>query len=166
MTPLPPPLELEGCGSGLFQTFWGNCRFIYTFLLLRLSLLPRHNAPGPKIANRTFHTAAQWRLPGQVGAWSDTEGILFVGFRLHGHHYHLSHSESWRRSAATPILNGGCAPVSSGAPAIESTKRTFGAWNVAVLAMDVHPRPRSDLIMNLPPCWLEPSASSLQMKFF
>lgn len=43
----------------------------------------------------------------QVGAARDTEGILFGGFRLHKHHYHLADLESLLCSAATPILSAG-----------------------------------------------------------
>lgn len=68
--------------------------------------------PPLQIVDQAFYTGPQWRLALQVGTWGDTEGILFCGFRLHKHHYHLPDLELLGCSAATPILsgalNGGC----------------------------------------------------------
>lgn len=64
----------------------------------------------------------------QVGTWGDTEGILFCGFRLHKHHYHLPDLELLGCSAATPILSGALNGDACGLPgtrAIESTKKEF-----------------------------------------
>lgn len=63
----------------------------------------RHTILGRKLQTGPF-TPAQLHLPGQVGTWSDTEGISLVGFGLHKHHYHPSRPELLHRSAATPIL--------------------------------------------------------------
>lgn len=114
-----------------------------------------------EIANRTFRTLAQWRLPGQVRPWSHSEGILFVGFGLHKHHYHLSRPGPALRLGGDP--NSVWKPewrMRSGPFRCEATERTFGVWNIGVFTLDVHPCTCSDLILTLLPCWLEPSASS------
>lgn len=101
-----------------------------TFFSLVPQLHHHHNVTWlqAEIAKRTFHTLSQRKLAWQVGTWGDTEGILFCGFRLHKHHYHLPDLELLCCSAATPILSGtlnGDARSLSGTRAIESTKKGF-----------------------------------------
>lgn len=81
-----------------------------------------------KLRTRPFTLGHNGGLLRQVGTWEDTEGILFCGFRLHKHHYHLPDLELLRCSAATPILSetlNGDARGLAGTWAIESTKRIF-----------------------------------------
>lgn len=105
--------------SGLCALFLGNP-----------SSAPLHNVtrlPAPNV-NQTFHSRSQWRLAWQVGTLGDTQWILFCGFRLHKHHYHLADLELPRCSAPTPILSetlNGDAHSLPGTRAIESTKRNF-----------------------------------------
>lgn len=100
---------LSGSFSGLHRTMW--------------------RSPPLQIADQTFYAGPQWRLALQVGTWGDTEGILFCGFRLHKHHYHLPDLELGQGcSAATPILSGALNGDACGLPgtrAIESTKKEF-----------------------------------------
>ena len=84
-----------------------------------------------EIAEQTLDFSSQCLLARQVGTWGGegTEEILFCGFRLHKHHYHLRDLELPCRSAATPILSGNlewwCAQSPRAHGEIESTKRIF-----------------------------------------
>lgn len=64
-------------------------------------------------------------------SWWDTGGILFCGFRLHKHHYHLPDLELLSRSAATPILSGtsnGDARGLSGSRVNKKESGVCGTW--------------------------------------
>lgn len=78
-----------------------------------------------EIAKQTFRSQSQWRLAWQVGTQGDTEGILFCGFRLHKHHYHLPDLELLRCSAATPILSGTLNGDARGLPGNRVNKKDF-----------------------------------------
>lgn len=102
--------------------------FYVRLLLLPSSAFPHNVMHLPaEIVKQTF-TIWQEKHARQVGTWGDKEGILFCGFRLHKHHYHLPDLGRLCCSEPTPILSGTLNCDAGGLSskwAIESTKRTF-----------------------------------------
>lgn len=156
----PPPLQAECCDHGLLNSKpLDDCRCLYAIFLL---LLFQPNILGPNCKPDLSHsgTMASSRAGGGGALRSHMEGILFVGSGLRKPHYHPSRSRS-----ATPL--GKRPQFTRGSPSgpFRCAGCVEDVGNAGVFPPDVGARTCADFVTTLLACRLEPSASSLQMKF-